>query len=108
MTEDLFAALGLAVFERRADGLFDPVGLTPEWLEIPNSPVDITDRFPVLELFVPEWDTKWEGESDNWEDLDPRGGKLFLQAVATALGERRFIAVRSLPGADTYQQLYHD
>jgi signal transduction histidine kinase/CheY-like chemotaxis protein len=108
MTEDLFATLGLAVFERRADGLFDPVGRMPEWLEIPNSPVDMTDRFPVLELFVPEWDTKWEGESDNWEDLDPRGGKLFLQAVATALGERRFIAIRSLPGADTYQQLYHD
>ena len=108
MTEDLFSALGLAVFERRADGLFDPVGRMPGWLEIPNSPVDMTDRFPVLELFIPEWDTKWEGESDNWEDLDPRGSKLFLQAVATALGERRFIAIRSLPGADTYQQLYHD
>jgi signal transduction histidine kinase/DNA-binding NarL/FixJ family response regulator len=108
MTEDLFAVLGLAVFERRADGLFDPVGRMPEWLEIPNSPVDMTDRFPVLELFVPEWDTKWEGESDVWEDLDRSGGKLYLQAVATEIADRRFIAVRSSPGAATYQQLYHD
>ena len=108
MTEDLFAVLGLAVFERRADGLFDPVGRMPEWLEISNRPVDLADRFPMLELFVSEWDTKWEGESDIWEDPDPRGGKLYLRADATALGDRRFIALRSLPGADTYQQLYHD
>ncbi len=39
----------------------------------------------------------------------PRGGELYLQAVATALVERRFIAIRSLPQAlFTYQQLAHD
>jgi signal transduction histidine kinase/CheY-like chemotaxis protein len=106
--DDLFAPLGLAVFERRPGGLFDPVGRVPDWLEIPNGPVDMTDRFPALELSVSEWDTKWEGESGIWEDRDPRGDKLYLRAVAAALGDRRFIAIRSLPGAATYQQLFHD
>ena len=109
MIENLFAALDLAVFERRADGLFDPVGRTPDWLGISDNPVDLSDTFPLLELFVSERDAQWRGESDVWTEPDPRGGELYLQAVATTLGERRFIALRSLPQAlYTYQQLAHD
>jgi class 3 adenylate cyclase len=109
MIEDLFASLDLAMFERRADGLFDPVGRMPGWLQTSNSPIDLTDRFPVLELFVSEWETKWEGESDTWTEPDPRGGELYLQAAAAALAGRRFIALRSLPQAlFTWQQLAHD
>jgi hypothetical protein len=70
----------------------------PEWLQILDGPTDLNDRFPILELFVSVWETKWEGESDVWTDLDPCGSKLHLQAAATTLADRRFIAVRSLPG----------
>jgi signal transduction histidine kinase/DNA-binding response OmpR family regulator len=108
MTEDLFAALDLAMFERRADGLFEPVGRMPEWLPISVSPVDLNDLFPVLEFFASEWEPKWEGESDIWTYTDPRGGELHLVGVATTLGDRRFIALKSLPGQATYQQLFHD
>jgi signal transduction histidine kinase/DNA-binding response OmpR family regulator len=108
MTEDLFAVLGLAVFQRRADGLFDPVGRMPGWLQNSNSAIDLADRFPFLEMLFSEWETKWEGESDVWTDLDPNGSELHLQAVATTLEDKRFIAVRSLPGQATYQQLYHE
>jgi len=109
MTEDLFAALDLAVFERRADGSFDPVGRIPEWLQISDGPIDLCDTFPLLELFVSECDDEWRGQSDVWTEPDPRGGELYLQAVATKLGDRRFIALRSLPQAlFTYQQLAHD
>jgi signal transduction histidine kinase/CheY-like chemotaxis protein len=107
--DDLWAAFDLAVFERRADGLFNPVGRTPEWLNIPGSPIDLCDSFPLLELFISECDEEWNGQSDFWTEPDPRGGELYLQAVATALADRRFIAVRSLPQAlFTYQQLAHD
>ncbi len=34
MIEDLLPSLGLALFERRADGLFDPVGVIPQWLHL--------------------------------------------------------------------------
>jgi signal transduction histidine kinase/DNA-binding response OmpR family regulator len=108
MTEDLFAALDLAMFERRADGLFEPVGRMPEWLPISASPVDLNDLFPVLEFFASEWETKWEGESDIWTYADPRGGELHLVGVAAMLADRRFIALKSLPGQATYQQLFHD
>src|SRR5580658_7256876 len=108
MTEDLFAALDLAMFERRADGLFEPVGRMPAWMPLSTSPVDLNDLFPVLEFFASEWETKWEGESDIWTYSDPRGGELHLVGVATTLADRRFIALKSLPGQATYQQLFHD
>ncbi len=34
MIDDLFCALDLAMFELRKDGLFDPVGRMPEWLQV--------------------------------------------------------------------------
>src|SRR5580658_3614815 len=108
MTEDLFAALDLAMFERRADGLFEPVGRMPAWMPLSTSPVDLNDLFPVLEFFASEWETTWEGESDIWTYSDPRGGELHLVGVATTLADRRFLALKSLPGQATYQQLFHD
>jgi hypothetical protein len=97
MIDDLFAALDVAVFERRADGLFDRVGRMPEWLQVPDNPADLADSFPMLELFFPECDPEWEARSDVWTEPDPRGGELYLQAAATTVEERRFIALRSLP-----------
>src|SRR6266511_1454548 len=93
-TEDLFTALELAVF-----------GRLPEWLQLSDDVVDLADRFPLLELFLSEGET----QSDVWSEPDPRGGELYLQAVAATVAERRFVILRSLPQAlFTYQQLAHD
>jgi signal transduction histidine kinase/DNA-binding response OmpR family regulator len=109
MTEDLFSALDLAVFEQRGDGLFDPLGCTPEWLDVSAGAIDLCDRFPLLELFIAGRETEWRGQSDVWTEPDPRGGELYLQAVAAGPAHRRVIALRSLPQAlFTYQQLAHD
>jgi hypothetical protein len=104
-TDDLFAALDLAVFEQLSSGLFQPFGRLPEWLQLSDGPVDLADRFPLLELFLSDG----ESQSDIWSEPDPRGGELYLQAVATRVAERLFVVLRSLPQAlFTYQQLAHD
>jgi signal transduction histidine kinase/DNA-binding response OmpR family regulator len=109
MIDDLFSALDLAVFERRADGLFDPLGCLPQWLRAPAGPIDLCDRFPLLELFISECEAEWNRQSDVWTEADPGGGELYLQAVAATHENRRLIALKSLPEAlFTYQQLAHD
>lgn len=109
MIEDVFASLDVAVFERRADGLFEPVGRRPEWLPIFEIPFDLSEAFPLLELFLSECEGQWKGQSDVWTETDTRGGERYLQAVAIPVDGRRFIALRSLPEAlYTYQQLAHD
>ncbi|MGD1069647.1 MAG: ATP-binding protein [Bryobacteraceae bacterium] len=118
--DDLFAPFGLAVFEQLSGGSFQPVGRLPDWLPLSDAwvgegTVDLADRFLFLESFLPECEAVWEGpaperiESDIWTEPDGRGGELYLQAVATAAGGRRFIALRSLPGTlQTLQQVYHE
>jgi signal transduction histidine kinase/DNA-binding NarL/FixJ family response regulator len=112
MIDDLFGALSLAVFERRAAGLFETVGQLPAWLAFAERRVDLSDRFPLLEVFFAECDESWEAESDVWTEPSPdgkEGAELYLQAVATTLADKRFLAIRSLPQAMfTYQQLAHD
>lgn len=117
-TEDLFAALDLAVFEQTEGSLFRVVGHMPVWQDLDpgaNNIVDLADRFPLLEVFFPECAATWDtGEpeqvhSDIWTEPDPRGGELYLQAVASRAGGGRFLVLRSLPQAlFTYQQLAHD
>jgi signal transduction histidine kinase/CheY-like chemotaxis protein len=123
--DDLFASLDVAVFERLPDGMFQAVGHLPAWLQTPvwtkPGPVDLTGEFPILEIFLSEFETVWEGanagnagtavqiHSDVWTEPDHRGGELYLQAVPAAAAGRHFIAIRSLPQAlFTYQQLAHD
>ena len=117
-TEDLFAALDLAVFEQADGNLFRLVGHLPAWQDLhpgDKERIDLTDRFPLLEVFFPECEATWDtGEpsqvhSDIWTEPDPRGGELYLQAVASRAGGGRFLILRSLPQAlYTYQQLAHD
>ena len=117
-TEDLFAALDLAVFEQADGNLFRLVGHLPAWQDLhpaQNELIDLTDRFPLLEVFFPECEATWDtGEpaqvhSDIWTEPDPRGGELYLQGVASRAGGGRFLILRSLPQAlFTYQQLAHD
>jgi signal transduction histidine kinase/CheY-like chemotaxis protein len=114
-TDDLFAAFDLAVFERRENGLFEAAGRLPAWLPVPPGPIDLADRFPILEIFLPDCEALWESntqeriQSDVWTEPDGNGGELYLEAIAAAPGGRRFIAIRSLPRERfTYQQLAHD
>jgi signal transduction histidine kinase/CheY-like chemotaxis protein len=97
MIEDLLPSFGIALFERRADGLFDPVGAVPEWLSITATPVDLTEDLPQLELFLSDCEADWNGESEIWEQPDGEGLSRSLLAVATALNSRRFLAVQRLP-----------
>jgi signal transduction histidine kinase/CheY-like chemotaxis protein/HPt (histidine-containing phosphotransfer) domain-containing protein len=114
-TDDLFAPLGLAVFERLPTGLFQAVGHLPAWLPVKEDSVDLAGHFPILEIFLPECEALWQAggpapmQSDVWTEPDHAGGEIYLQAVAAAAGGRHFIALRSLPAAlFTYQQLAHD
>ena len=106
-TDDLFAALDVALFENQAPGVFMPVGATPAWLPAAGN---LTDDFPLLDLFLSELGPgNWTGQSDTWTESAPDGTELYLQAVAATLGGRRFVAIRSMPPAlFTYQQLAHD
>jgi signal transduction histidine kinase/CheY-like chemotaxis protein len=112
----LFAGLDLAVFEQQTDGLWQPLGELPAWLELAPGPLDLTDRFPLLEVFFPECEDVWSGaisraESDIWTEPDPRkpGQEVYVQAIACGDGKRKFLALRSLPqNLHTYQQLAHD
>jgi signal transduction histidine kinase/CheY-like chemotaxis protein len=104
---DLFGAFDLALFEQREDGIFDPVGVLPAWLPAESAPIDLADRFPILEIFLP--DCEELRTSDVWTESDGQGGEFYLQAVAAGTEEHRYIGIRSLPRElFTYQQLAHD
>jgi signal transduction histidine kinase/DNA-binding response OmpR family regulator len=109
---DLFAAFDLAVFERKKKKLFEPVGRIPEWLPVEAGPIDLADRFPLLEMFLAELrDSGVTGplRSDLWSEPDGQGGELYLEAIGVVSEGRRFVAIRSLPQERfTYQQLAHD
>lgn len=126
--ENLPAALDLAVFERTPSGLFKPVGILPNWLNVGEpgqSLIDLAERFPVLELFLTDCvsvldkGTASRMDSEVWEEDAPAetigdkarvdSPKLYLQATALKLGNRDLIALKALPQERfTYQQLYHD
>src|SRR5215469_10866563 len=99
MIEQLLPSIGVALFERGADGLFDPVGPIPEWLTVTANPVDLSDDFPLLGLFLSDCEAEWKGESEVWHESDPAGGERSLLAVATVLNDRRYVAVQLLPKA---------
>jgi signal transduction histidine kinase/CheY-like chemotaxis protein len=117
-TDGLFAALDLGVFEQDAGGLFRLKSHPPDWLHLNHDagdPIDLGDRFPLLEVFLPDCENMWATgipsriESDIWTEPDPRGGELYLQAVAMLADGRNVVVLRSLPQAlFTYQQLAHD
>ena len=105
-TDALFALLDLGVFEQVSEGMYRAVGPLPVWLELPAGEVELAEYFPLLEVFFAEPEAM---QSDVWTEPDPRGGELYLQAVAVTSGPRHFVVLKSLPQAlFTYQQLAHD
>jgi signal transduction histidine kinase/CheY-like chemotaxis protein len=84
---DLLAALGYAVFERTAEGRFDLLGASPEWL--PAGP--LPEVFPFLEVFLLDAEEFWETSrdhaklvSDYWTQTDGLGNDLHFCAIAVA------------------------
>src|SRR5712672_3546328 len=94
---DLPGALDLAAFEQLPGGLFRPVGHLPSWLAAPanNNEIDLCELFPMLEMFLPEWDPVWQGTSDIWTERDSQGRDQYVQAVATEVGGRRFLVLKT-------------
>jgi len=100
---DLPGVLDLAAFERVADSVFRPVGLTPPWLPLAaDCPVDLAERFAMLEFFLPDFEAAWVPDaspvtSDIWTESGGEGDELYLQATAVCLRGRCFLVLRSLP-----------
>ena len=107
---DLPAMLDLAAFEQVDGPLFRAIGELPSWIDIPPGVIiDLADRFPMLELFLPQCEERWQGHSDPWKEPDGSGGECYLQAAAALVHQRRFLVLQTLPTAlQTYQQLAHD
>ncbi len=116
--EHLPAALDFAVFEQTASGCFRPLGVLPAWLDVHlnlDSEIDLADRFPVLEIFLPDCASVFETgtpprlDSGIWEERTAEGSCQYLKATAAKLGSRNLLAIRALSmDRFTYQQLSHD
>jgi signal transduction histidine kinase/CheY-like chemotaxis protein len=112
--DDLPAALGMAAFEHLEEGRFRAIGRLPSWAPFGPDPVDLTEHFPLLSLFLDDAGEQWKKGtgsvvSDIWTESDGMGGELYLQAVATSVDGGRFLIIRPLPrDLYTYQQLAHD
>jgi signal transduction histidine kinase/DNA-binding response OmpR family regulator len=107
--------LGAAVFEQIPDGRFAGIGCVPEWLPVDADPANLSEQFPIVDLFLPEFEAVWQQaedsrcESDIWTESDPRGGEQYVQALASNAGGRRLLIIRALPQEMyTRQQLAHD
>src|SRR5690242_973639 len=115
MIEDLPALLDVAVFEQSARGLYRPLGALPDWIGLGSGEINLTERFPLLELFFCDCTSVFENgtpprmESDVWEEAAGDGSTRYLQAVAARLGSSNLIAIKTLPQERfTYQQLFHE
>jgi signal transduction histidine kinase/CheY-like chemotaxis protein len=93
-TETVAAALGIAVFERRAEGLFALREPAPAWLgEFDfHDGDDFTESFPFLEIFLPDAEEHWAGAkteplySDVWTQTGRSGQDRHLRAAAATVG----------------------
>jgi len=101
----LLAAIELAVFEPLPGGRSRLLSAPPEWLRelMPQleeaSEADLTNRFPLLEAFLPEAEEAWRsGErvsSDLWTEARPQGGDVHLQASALSAGGRPLLVIEA-------------
>ena len=97
MTPDIFAtllsALGIAAFERQADGGFTPVAPPPDWLRYLSK--DMT--FPFLGAFLDEGRAFWERaeagrvSSGLCAETDESGREFHFEVSAVAAEGRQFL-----------------
>jgi signal transduction histidine kinase/CheY-like chemotaxis protein/HPt (histidine-containing phosphotransfer) domain-containing protein len=103
----LAAMMQLAAFEALPNGSFRLFGTLPEWLReilsgIQTAPeVDLVERFPLLEAFLPEAEEAWQAVdkrracSDLWTEALASGGDLHLQAWAFQVNGRPFLLIEA-------------
>ncbi|MGA9496567.1 MAG: ATP-binding protein [Terriglobales bacterium] len=106
-TARLLAAMQLAGFEVLPNYSFRLISAPPEWLHhlLPDietaSEVDLVERFPLLEAFLPEAQDAWQSIatsrvcSDLWSETLPSGVEMHLQAWAFKIAERRFLLIEA-------------
>ncbi len=107
LTPHLLATMRMAAFEALPSGAFQLMSTAPEWLRdlLPgietSSPVDLVDRFPLLEAFLPEAQEAWQASgntracSDLWAETLPGGGETHLQAWAFKIAERQILLIEA-------------
>ena len=103
----LLATMRLAAFEVLPSRSFRLFATPPEWLReflpgIETAPeVNLVERFPLLEAFLPEAEEAWEAVdkrracSDLWSEALASGGDLHLQAWAFQVNGRPFLLIEA-------------
>jgi len=103
----LLAAMQLAAFEASPSGSFRLFATPPEWLReflpgIETAPeVNLIERFPLLEAFLPEAEQAWQAVdqrracSDLWSESLAGGRDLHLQAWAFQINGRPLLLIEA-------------
>jgi signal transduction histidine kinase len=112
---EILNALGLAIFERNADGTFTLVGKFPAWTyrfglskHVDFTREHLIDAFPLLDTFLVEAEEVWEAvpgaplDSGAWIQSDLSGETCTLQATAISASGQPFLLL-NLPGAQFEQ-----
>jgi signal transduction histidine kinase len=100
--DDVTAALGDLVLERRADGGFVPRGRLPEWcaeldlLLDEGAPLAPEEIFPYLGVFLDEVDERTRDDridSAFWTAVSKRGEEMHFEASAVRAGAVEFLVI---------------
>ena len=104
----VFARLKAAVFQRRADGLFELISQPPAWLidvlgstQPAHEPMPLNGWFTFLDYFLADAEAYWKSPteepllSDPWEEADPAGRPRRMQATALALDGAAVLILQS-------------
>lgn len=100
----ILAAMQLSAFEPLAGGRFRLCSAPPKWLRelMPDfaegGEADLADRFPLLEVFLPEAEEAWRTGaepvcSELWTETQPQGGDIHLQAWALRTGGQPILVI---------------
>jgi len=112
----LTAAVGLVILERGLGLEFTLLSPPPDWFQnfVPNaqsgSVVTILEKFPVIDAFLPEAETAWNGEtpeavSDLWSQVQPCGKELHFRARALRADSRNWLLLELATGLYRERQL---
>jgi signal transduction histidine kinase/DNA-binding NarL/FixJ family response regulator len=95
------AALNIVVFEH-VDRELHLLGILPSWFAelVPDvTSLNLLQQFPLLEVYLPEAQEYWSGEttsidpSDMWTDTLPNGTELHLHARAVRFNDRKLLVI---------------
>ncbi len=113
----LLAAMQLAAFEPLPDGNYRLLAAAPAWFVellpgvVASPQVDLLDRFPLLEVFLPEAEDVWHASgtdracSDIWAETQAGGGEIHLQAWALKVGGGPFLVIEAADALHRERQL---